>query len=108
MVNSGIPYTTRIAKTPMLLPEILPYGAGRNALCHTRMAASTVRRIHSERVRSFAFAASTRRPASALVNLIGTILLLASPFGSFGLPDLRFFWPVRPTYDYCITIIPWP
>jgi len=55
-------------------------------------AASTVRRIHSERVRSLLFAALVNCSASALVSRMGTILPLASPFGSFGLPGLRFFW----------------
>ena|SRR5215469_13274179 len=55
-------------------------------------APSTVRRIHSESVRPFLFAASVNCLASAFVNRIGRILPLASSFGSFGLPGLRFFW----------------
>jgi hypothetical protein len=48
------------------------------------MAASTARRIHSERVRSFAFAAFANRSASAFVNLMGNDLALC-----FALRQLR-------------------
>jgi hypothetical protein len=34
---------------------------------------------------------------------MGTILPLASAFGSLGLPGLRFFGPAFITYHYCIT-----
>jgi hypothetical protein len=38
----------------------------------------------------FVFATLSNCSASALVNLMGTILPFASPLGSFGLPGLRF------------------
>jgi len=37
-------------------------------------------------------AASANCSASAPINRMDTILLLASPLGSFGLPGLRFLW----------------
>jgi hypothetical protein len=44
-----------------------------------------------------------RRPParfSCFVNLMGTILPLASPFGSFGLPGLRFLWVTTSELHY--------
>src|SRR6516165_5302882 len=67
-----------------------PWAPHRSCLFHYSRAASAVRRIHSERVWSFAFAAPVNWSASAFVNRMGTILPLASPLGSFGLPGLRF------------------
>ena len=49
-----------------------------------------MRRIHSERVRPFLFAAFVNGSASAFVNPMGTILPLASPLGQFGPSGFAF------------------
>lgn len=57
---------------------------------HAPIAAASVLRIHSETVLLLALAAASTRFRSAGLKRTGTMLPLATPLGSFGLPGCLF------------------